>query len=268
MNRYGVIGFVLVASLACSGGGTDAPTDATNATNAPTSTSGGPAEPAAPLVAGPPPAIAGGCTPGAPEVTYKGGLFTATYCPNVTADGEVYAGATVIKEDGTRHDLKFVTIPLDQRGIPVTITEYVGAGYEGWSTVVWKAAQTCTPAQTNSDESDGCKLYGKQLWGVLWSTPAWDEWDDMPFEEWKPVRVQLVDAGGGPEGLAAVKAAAGKLPVVDGGTANTPRDYIDVMYRRPRFRGQADDLASKLPGHVTVREWRDAPEALVVAVGK
>lgn len=264
MNRYGAIGAVVAASLACGGGAPGAPEAPIDA--APTAD--GIALPAAPVVAGPPGAVDGGCTPGAPEVTYKGGVVTATYCPNVEADAELYAGATVIKEDGTRHDLKFVTVPLDQRGAPVTLTEDVGPGYEGWATVVWSQKEDCRPNGDLPGDGDGCALYGVWLDGPVWSPEGWDGWDVLPFTEFKPVRVQLVDAGGGAAGVAAAKALVGDLPVVDGGTANTQRDFVEIMYRRPRYRSEADALASKLTGHVVVREWRDAPEAIVVAVGK
>lgn len=263
MNRYGAIGAVVAASLACGGGPPEAPIDAANPSVGDVA-----AEPAAPAVAGPPGAVAGGCDPGAPEVTYKGGVFTASYCPNVEADGELYAGATVIKEDGTRHDLKFVTVPLDQRGAPVTLTEDVGPGYEGWATVLWSQKQDCNAGGSYPGSSDGCALYGVWLDVPVWSPEGWDGWDDLPFTEFKPFRVQIVDAGGGPAGIAAVKAATGALPVVDGGTASGARDFVEIMYRRPRYRSEADDLASKLTGHVLVREWRDAPEAIVIAVGK
>lgn len=244
MNRNVSIGAVLVASLACASSAAEPPKPATGASSAQ-------------------PSAAGSCTQGEPDVTYKGGVFTATFCPNVEAEGPVYAGATVIKEDGTRHDLPFVTVAPEQRGTPVTIKEDVGPEYEGWSTIVWQTAEDCTDG-----ESDGCRLYGKRLYGALWATPGWDEWGDMPFQEFKPVRVQIVDAGGGPSGVAAVRGVVGELPVVDGGKAKNARDFIEVMYRRPRFRDEADALASQLTGHVVVREWRDAPEAIVVAVGK
>lgn len=268
--------------LACSGQGPSAPPpppapdDASSGTPAPVA--GGDPAAIAPAPKFPQPAVAG-CSVGPPQVSLSKGVFTATVCPNVEARDTIYVGVTVQDGNGARKDLPYVTVPLDQRGKPVTISEEIPREYVRYVVGIWAQEIDC---DADYDLGGGCKRFGKGLEDNVWMWPEWRD-SDLSFEEIVPIRVQVLDSGGG---AALVKQIRGSIegirpaqyevlpgapwPIVDGGTAQKQRDHIEILYKADRFRPLADRIRASLPtdNHVVVTAWEEAPEALVVAVGK
>ena len=206
--------------------------------------------------------------PDAPVVTYNGRVFQATLCTS-----GAFAGATLRKaSDGSHFDLPAAEVRTGPDGepIPVTLRAEVGPGYVQYILAAWDRKVPC------SEGRHGCTAYGYLLDEPVESYPpyAYDATIESPFLDLRPVRVSVMDAGGGPLAKSVLTAlpSAG-WTVVDGGPATNPRSEVQILYRarwdRPKAWAIAAALREREIGYrFSVSQWPEAPEAFVVAVGK
>lgn len=83
-----------------------------------------------------------------------------------------------------------------------------------------------------------------------------------------------MDAGAGPEAVAEVRKVVSDLlakdpfQLVDGGKAQAPRQQIEILIRDAGHSALARELSRKLGRPALVKPWSEAPDPIVVAVGK
>jgi hypothetical protein len=241
------------------------------------------------LVLGASPVYAESCKSGPPAVTYERGVFTVTFCPASMAEDCVespcdrpcqhkpcYVGATVRRaKDGFQFDLPAKEITVADPWEPITLSAKVGPGYVEYVVAVWPDKVSCKDAPSSRH---GCSQYGYLLtWGDggegYWSHPSDAYWSHASrFADIQPMKVQLLDAGGGSELVARAKSTLSDFTVVDGGPATAKREHVEVLYRAKWERGFAWAIAKQLrDAKIGIRwdakHWPDAPEDFVVALG-
>jgi hypothetical protein len=222
------------------------------------------------------------CKEAAPTVSYVGGKFTATVtvCLESCTVATCYLGATLqAARDGSTFDLPAKEFKVGKGSAQVSLSEKVGAGFTAYAVAVWS---TKTPCDRAKGSRQGCIDYGYYLGGEnddapLWGWPVggWGWGQDEKFAPIGPVRVQVLDAGGGAALVGKARAAleAVAKPVVDGGKAVKPRFQVEVMYRNAGDRQAAWAIVETLKtAGVGIRwdvaPWPEAPEAFVVALGQ
>lgn len=186
--------------------------------------------------------------------------FTATFC----GSGARYGGATVRRaRDAVHLDLAAV----DVTGDTVTVTGAVGPGITQYVLGTWSTKRACSTGR------HGCVSHGYELDDVVrsWPDGAY-EYGEHDFVDLAPVRVQVLDAGGGAALVGQIRGFLTEYPIVEGGQAQTKRPEIQVLYRARWDRIRAWSIAARLKraglgARWTVAQWPEAPEAFVVAVG-
>ncbi|MBT3220716.1 MAG: hypothetical protein HN348_16640, partial [Proteobacteria bacterium] len=137
-----------------------------------------------------------------------------------------------------------------------------------------------------AEDTHGCRVYGYVLEDLLRAFPRFAfsqpnlPWSVFPRDN--NYEIQLLDAGGGPDGVAEMRSlleeinwddlviySGTKVRISDGGKAGNPREVFgEILYRsedniqvpiyeKVRDAGQA----------VKTRGWPDAPANIVIAVG-
>jgi hypothetical protein len=158
-------------------------------------------------------------------------------------------------------DVPHRMVPPKDTGKPVTLKGPLPPGRTRYTVCVW------------AQENDSGLLEGS-LGGIPESTFAYDDaasW--TPFVD-VPVRVKVLDAGGGAaavkqvaEALEASIAKRGhKVKVTQGGKAQAQRAGTEVLVRDAAHWALAEGVA--LPAGATLKGWPESPESIVVAVGK
>jgi hypothetical protein len=166
--------------------------------------------------------------------------------------------------DGEWLDVPYVTVAPKDAGKPVVFKAKLGPGFVEYVVGVWGSEcddRLCDPLAGVPAGAFGEN--GETSWGDATWAPLVDV----------PLRVRLLDAGGGPAAVKAVRAkldaALGKQPfkVVDGGKAQKPRTGVEVLVRDAAHVGFARAVSSDLKAPAPTG-WPDAPDAIVIAVGK
>jgi hypothetical protein len=203
-----------------------------------------------------------GDCPNPPAVQYDGKRFSATFC----GAGGKWAGATVRRAADSAH-VDLPAVPVE--GDAVTVSGEVGPGIVQYVVGSWTEKRPCTTGR------HGCVAYGYELDGEVLVFPDDAYWGaEHGFADLQPMRVAVMDAGGGPELARKIRELlpTKKYPTVEGAKASAPRTQIEVLYRARWDRIRAWEIAAtlhqaELGARWTVVHWPDAPEAFVVAVG-
>lgn len=161
-------------------------------------------------------------------------------------------------------DFPYVTVAPKDAGKPVVFKGKLGPGFVEYVVGVWGTEcddQLCDPLAGIPVGAFG------ENGDLAWGDATWAPLVDVPL------RVRLMDAGGGAEAVKAVRAkldaALGKQPykVVDGGKAQKPRTGVEVLVRDAAHVGFARAISSDLKAPAPTG-WPDSPDAIVIAVGK
>lgn len=163
-------------------------------------------------------------------------------------------------------DLPHVKVLPKDAARPVTLKAPLGPGFTHYTVVVWKEEcddSLCGPLVSIPTYSFGEDGYDGD--GARWT----------PFVD-VPVRIKVLDAGGGPEAvkaaIARVEAAfAGKqlaVKITDGGKAKAPRAKTEVMVRDAAHFNLGVDVQTSLKNTEPLKPWPESPDTIVIAIGK
>ncbi|MBT3219074.1 MAG: hypothetical protein HN348_08285, partial [Proteobacteria bacterium] len=201
----------------------------------------------------------GQCAPSeSPEVSYKGGTLSVTFCASDHASAcsnGCFVGLTARHPASGLHQAPAKEVSSAQLQSPLTISTAVGSGYHGFVVALWYEKGDCNEKWC---AEQGYVLAGDEnSWGSaqpIWSYPESSfNGSFFTFTDLKPSTIMVMDAGAGAAAVAkALEVLGGSYDynapkhVKNGGKAVRMRDEVEVLFRCSWDRGRAWRIAREL----------------------